>query len=425
MWGPGVVSWPFFAAQAGAAKVFAVEASDSAGAIRAMIDGNPSFQGVVEVINKVLEDVTPEEVPPNSVDVIVSEPFGQFLVYERGIDTMVTARDRFLKPGGRVYPSKAHLCLSPFHDPALHQETVEKADFWGSQSHNGVDLSAAHGHARHAMFSRPVIQYIDPKTLLAHPYCKVLDFEKMTPEENQRLRLDLDFFIHYPAVVHGLGGWFDLIFDGTDSKTILPTGPQAPGTHWYQIQFLLDTPLTTRGGESLRGSMQIEAAMLNCHHLSLDLALSGVDPERQSTVKHIDLGNPVYRCGDAKAYRPPVGHYYGGIRGGVAPAPPVPAIFPPLDPAVTGRVVEVGGVRHEVVDDPARVAQLAQVGSKLVFLAAYENGLLFRAPNDGDGLLHLAEGSEWRQKDTTVFSEMKANIATAQPCWTYWRKLAA
>lgn len=38
------------------------------------------------------------------VDVLVSEPMGTLLVNERMIESYVYARDRFLKPGGRMYP---------------------------------------------------------------------------------------------------------------------------------------------------------------------------------------------------------------------------------------------------------------------------------------------------------------------------------
>jgi histone-arginine methyltransferase CARM1 len=32
------------------------------------------------------------------------------------IETYVIARDRFLKPNGKMYPSSAHLCIQPFYD---------------------------------------------------------------------------------------------------------------------------------------------------------------------------------------------------------------------------------------------------------------------------------------------------------------------
>ena len=47
------------------------------------------------------------------VDVIVSEPMGTLLVNERMIESYLFARERWLKPGGRMFPvrgQRAHLC---------------------------------------------------------------------------------------------------------------------------------------------------------------------------------------------------------------------------------------------------------------------------------------------------------------------------
>ena len=40
----------------------------------------------------------------SKVDVLVSEPMGTLLVNERMLETYIFARDRFLKPGGRMFP---------------------------------------------------------------------------------------------------------------------------------------------------------------------------------------------------------------------------------------------------------------------------------------------------------------------------------
>jgi hypothetical protein len=47
--------------------------------------------------------------PWQQVDVLVSEPMGTLLVNERMLETYIIARDRFLKPGGKMFPVR-HLC---------------------------------------------------------------------------------------------------------------------------------------------------------------------------------------------------------------------------------------------------------------------------------------------------------------------------
>lgn len=57
----------------------------------------------IEVIQSKVEDL---DLGANSVDVLISEPMGTLLVNERMLETYLHARDRFLKPGGRMFPVK-------------------------------------------------------------------------------------------------------------------------------------------------------------------------------------------------------------------------------------------------------------------------------------------------------------------------------
>ncbi len=46
------------------------------------------------------------------MDVLISEPMGTLLVNERMLETYLHARDRFLKPGGRMFPV---CCIANLH----------------------------------------------------------------------------------------------------------------------------------------------------------------------------------------------------------------------------------------------------------------------------------------------------------------------
>lgn len=58
---------------------------------------------VIEVLQQKIEDVQ----LPEKVDIIVSEWMGYMLLRESMLDSVIVARDRWLKPGGALYPSKA------------------------------------------------------------------------------------------------------------------------------------------------------------------------------------------------------------------------------------------------------------------------------------------------------------------------------
>ena len=62
-------------------------------------------------------------------------------VHERMLECYVKARDRFLKPGGKMMPTIGEIVTAPITDETLHQEQGLKASFWESQNYYGVDLS--------------------------------------------------------------------------------------------------------------------------------------------------------------------------------------------------------------------------------------------------------------------------------------------
>lgn len=107
--GSGILS--MFAARAGASKVYAVEASQAANHAKKLIAHN-GFSSVIEVIQARIEDITEEMIPgDHPIDIIISEPLGIYLLNERMLETYIIARDKFLKPGGRMFPNKADLCI--------------------------------------------------------------------------------------------------------------------------------------------------------------------------------------------------------------------------------------------------------------------------------------------------------------------------
>ena len=117
--GTGILA--FFALQCGARKVYAVEASDSSYTARTLADANGFGERMIIIHGKVEEVEVPEK-----VDVIISEPIGFLLVHERMLESYIVARDRFLKPGGLMYPSTGSIVISPYTDDTLYQEQLTK-----------------------------------------------------------------------------------------------------------------------------------------------------------------------------------------------------------------------------------------------------------------------------------------------------------
>lgn len=64
------------------------------------------------------------------MDIIISEPLGFLLVHERMLESFVVARDRFLKPGGLMFPSSGNIIFGPITDEPLYKEQLNKGVFW-------------------------------------------------------------------------------------------------------------------------------------------------------------------------------------------------------------------------------------------------------------------------------------------------------
>ena len=58
------------------------------------------------------------------VDVIISEWMGYALLYESMLDSVLVARDRFLRPGGVLAPSQCRMMLSLCEGTDIYKDRV-------------------------------------------------------------------------------------------------------------------------------------------------------------------------------------------------------------------------------------------------------------------------------------------------------------
>ena len=116
--GTGLLS--MMAARAGAAHVFAIEASPLASIAKRIIDEN-GLGDVVTVLAHRVEDVVSL---PRRAEVLVSEWMGFYLLHEAMLASVVDARDRLLEPGGVVIPTRARLFATLRSCPSLYEQRV-------------------------------------------------------------------------------------------------------------------------------------------------------------------------------------------------------------------------------------------------------------------------------------------------------------
>jgi protein arginine N-methyltransferase 1 len=68
--------------------------------------------------------------PVDKVDIIISEWMGYFLLYESMLDSVLYARDKYLVPGGLMFPDEATMYLAGIEDQDYKEEKIGCASFF-------------------------------------------------------------------------------------------------------------------------------------------------------------------------------------------------------------------------------------------------------------------------------------------------------
>ncbi|XP_055008758.1 histone-arginine methyltransferase CARM1 isoform X1 [Boleophthalmus pectinirostris] len=296
--GSGILS--FFAAQAGARKVYAVEASTMAQHAEVLVNSNRLSERVVVIPGKVEEVTLPEQ-----VDIIISEPMGYMLFNERMLESYLHAK-KFLKPNGKMFPTIGDVHLAPFTDEQLYMEQFTKANFWYQPSFHGVDLSALRGAAVDEYFRQPIVDTFDIRILMAKSVKYTVNFLEAKEEDLYRIEIPFKFHMMHSGLVHGLAFWFDVAFMGSVMTIWLSTAPTEPLTHWYQVRCLLQSPLFTKAGDTLSGTAVLVANKRQSYDISI---VAQVDQTGSKSSNLLDLKNPFFRYTGTTPNPPPGSHY--------------------------------------------------------------------------------------------------------------------
>jgi len=209
------------------------------------------------------------------------------------IETYIIARDKFLKPGGKMFPSSSHLCICPFYDQALYDEQEAKVLFWNNKNFYNVDITSLKEKAREEKFSQPIIDTYDPKFNLAKsPDRMTFDFRKCTIEDLQNVDFKFNIKIDRVGLIHGFACWFEAFFVGQETYSVLSTSPSHPSTHWYQMRFLLKEPIGVNPGQLVTGALKLKANKEQSFDVDLFVEVAAQNIKQACSY---DMKDPEYR----------------------------------------------------------------------------------------------------------------------------------
>jgi len=253
--GTGILS--LFAAQAGAAQVYAVDSSDIIVQAKQIVKDN-NFEDRITCLQGKMEDI----VLPGKVDIIISEWMGYFLLYETMLPTVLKARDTWLKPGGMIFPDQANLYIACIEDAEYKEEKIE---YWNNVY--GFDFSCIQAMA----YREPLVDSVNGDSVVTTS-SKILSLDLNTCKVE-----DLTFSSKFSCTgqrndfVHALIAWFDITFSCCHKPVYFTTAPNAQYTHWKQTVFYMKDCLSISKGEVISGTIDVSPNSKN--HRDLDIKM--------------------------------------------------------------------------------------------------------------------------------------------------------
>jgi len=257
--GTGILS--MFAAKAGAKHVIGVDMSSIIEKAKEIVAVN-GLSSKITLLQGKMEEVT---LPFPEVDIIVSEWMGYFLLYESMLDTVLYARDKYLKPKGLIFPDKATIFMAGIEDGEYKEE---KIGFWDNVW--GFDYKPLKAVA----MAEPLVDTVDMKALVTDPTA-VITLDLYTVKST-----DLSFTVPFQLLcrrddfVHALIAWFDIEFSSGHKSVRFSTGPHTKYTHWKQTVFYMHDVLAVKQGEYVSGVLENRPNEKNPRDLDIKISYS-------------------------------------------------------------------------------------------------------------------------------------------------------
>ena len=228
--GSGILA--FFAAEAGAARVYAIERQHTADVAALLARHNRYHDRVV-----LLHEYSLKATVPERADVLVTETLGNFGLEEQIAGLTLDARERYLTPDAILIPQRVALFAVPVDLPEMFERHID----WWSEPRYGVDLKPLRTFASNTVYAADV----SGRAHLAEPQ-RLIDLDLRTIESSDAAG-HAGFVATRDGTLHGFAGWFE----ATLAPGIVISNPAPHDTHWQQAFLPIEHPVTIRTGDRI------------------------------------------------------------------------------------------------------------------------------------------------------------------------------
>ncbi|CAL1675315.1 unnamed protein product [Lasius platythorax] len=295
--GSGILS--IFCAEVGAKKVYAIEASMLAKTLEQVLIEN-NLQSTIEVIHCEVADIHPDSL--EKIDIIVSEWMGFYLVHEGKLDSVLFARDKFLRKGGLIFPSIAKLYASLCQLSSMYEfrNACVPLPVYLNTRCIGKEY-------RKIKSMEPEVLLLNRDSLLSSEELKIRDIRTVENSEIfEKLLVFLDLNIISKSVnllgeeyvltcksgkYQGICIWFVIEFpDGSK----LSTAPYNEPTHWKQTVVVLPTVIEVKNLECIAFKLNLKRDALNRRRYTIELNLLDTKEIQQRNLRTYLIERTIY-----------------------------------------------------------------------------------------------------------------------------------
>jgi protein arginine N-methyltransferase 1 len=230
--GTGTGLLAFFACQAGASRVFAIEEGPIVNLARELARVN-GFADRVEFFN----DRSYRVELPERADVLISETLWNFGIGEGMVGFLADARRRFLKPGARAIPAGVDLYVAPVQVDRVYGMLRDRP-----RDRHGIDFGAL----RDCQVNNVQMPHLHSDNFLAAPALL------LRTELDESAATDFDAQVTATAtttgMLHGICGWFSCRLT---EQIVLDNAPPSPTSSWAHAFFALQRPVVVAPGDEI------------------------------------------------------------------------------------------------------------------------------------------------------------------------------